>query len=770
MYLVIGFAFDGLIGSISWPVPIPVLTDRTSRVSLDATMPLVKVDAADDYLDVAHLAEDKKGIGSGGAKRRLAGSRSRDAPHGLLDPAGISSMIAPRYLTRDSHARPRDVQVAGPHDSAASLDDNVSVITLETCLRQMEASGTELSEMEMAMAAAMTKKNSEVQGGGGGESGVGGVRSGKVADALEMQSAFGANRSEGRLKDDLGRSGTERSSLTGRSHRQHHKDSSAAAGLHNRSSLQSRYSSNSNVSGRSHLPHESWNSSVSNSHRLHRHLNKHHDSAPATSMRTIESDASAPAVSTAESRTSHRIHKTSEGLGASMWSASQRREDRLKERRRARSRSRERGNEIMKLVLQEEQDEVAAAAAATTEAELERGGAEAREEDRDRPHDGTASLVGSINLQVHNSTTNTLERLSLQSLDDELDDVDRGVEEGASGSVLPPAAVANRMKSASNTLSNLAAEVSSSAERGARGLLSRQSNIDEDGARMIADLESQVDTLREAFQTAEDHVVTLEGKLTDAASDQKKAEDLIRLLEAENKTLKKRVEELERREFGRAMGMTTGRAGMNNTSGILSNDTDAVTKEEDPLKGSLDALRKNRVQPFRQGSVKSIDLESVASVREPPRSTASAATGNSGDSSLPTHDSSTCNQHEEKRSSPTSTAQPQKRGMFGLGKLMSNLHNESSATLETLQEETAQGTVKPGASRGDLVNSPNKVHSHHRPTDDPADVAGESWLRRQRNSIAKGVNESLKNIVTDSSDGASIASHSVVSQGGLSAV
>jgi len=87
-------------------------------------MPLVKVEAADDYLDVAHLAEDKKGIGSGGAKRRLAG------------------MIAPRYLARDSGARPRDVQVAGPYDSAASLDDNVSVITLETCLRQMEASGT----------------------------------------------------------------------------------------------------------------------------------------------------------------------------------------------------------------------------------------------------------------------------------------------------------------------------------------------------------------------------------------------------------------------------------------------------------------------------------------------------------------------------------------------------------------------------------------------------------------------------------------------------
>ena len=317
----------------------------------------------------------------------------------------------------------------------------------------------------------------------------------------------------------------------------------------------------------------------------------------------------------------------------------------------------------MKLVLQEEQDEAAAAAAAaTTEAELERGGAESRKEDRD----GTASLVGSI--RAHNSTTNNLERLSLQSLDDELDDVD-----SASGSVLPPAAVANRIKSASNTLSNLAAEVSSSAERGARGFLGRQSSIDEDGARMIADLESQVDTLREAFHTAEDHVVTLEGKLTDAASDRKKAEDLIRLLEAENEALKKRVKELERREFGRAMGMTTGRAGMNNTSGI-SNDTDAVTKEEDPLKGSLDALRKNRAQPFRQGSVKSIDLESVESVREPPRSTASGATGNSGDLSLPTHGSSTCDQQgrkygygdasesEEKRSSPTSTAQPQKRG------------------------------------------------------------------------------------------------------------
>ena len=61
---------------------------------------------------------------------------------------------------------------------------------------------------------------------------------------------------------------------------------------------------------------------------------------------------------------------------------------------------------------------------------------------------------------------------------------------------------------------------------------------------MIADLESQVGTLREAFQTAEDHVVTLEGKLTDAASDRKKAEDLIRLLEAENEALKKRVKEL----------------------------------------------------------------------------------------------------------------------------------------------------------------------------------------------------------------------------------
>jgi chromosome segregation ATPase len=175
----------------------------------------------------------------------------------------------------------------------------------------------------------------------------------------------------------------------------------------------------------------------------------------------------------------------------------------------------------MKLVLQEEQDEVAAAAT-TTEAELERGGAEARKEDCDRPDDGTASLVGGINLRAHNSTTNTLERLSVQSLDDELDDVDSDVEEGASSSVLPPATVANRMKSASNTLSNLAADVSSSAERGARSFLGRQSNIDKDGARMIADLESQVDALQEAFQTAEDHVVTLEGKLTDAASDRKK--------------------------------------------------------------------------------------------------------------------------------------------------------------------------------------------------------------------------------------------------------
>eukprot|EP00563_Minutocellus_polymorphus_P002095 CAMPEP_0181042040 /NCGR_PEP_ID=MMETSP1070-20121207/11930_1 /TAXON_ID=265543 /ORGANISM="Minutocellus polymorphus, Strain NH13" /LENGTH=976 /DNA_ID=CAMNT_0023120211 /DNA_START=129 /DNA_END=3059 /DNA_ORIENTATION=- len=966
-------------------------------------MPLVKVDSADDYLDVAHLAEDK---GSGGAKKRPATGRhgrastnggggggnnhldadamvdvpafsSHDAPHGggfggLLSPAGVSSMIAPRYLARDSHARPRDVhmQVAGPHDSATSLDDNVSVITLETCLRQMETSGAsvsaELSEKEMALAAArgeynariaaMSRQNSEVQGGGGGGEG-GAVGSGKIlpklAEALERQSAHEADTSEERPKDDLGRSGTDRrSSPTGRFQRGDQHRSRSPSGLRNRSSLQDRYSSNANVSGRSHLTHESRTSSASNSRQLHRHLNKHHDQA--TSMRTIESEVSQSVVSAAESRASHRTHKTSEGLGASMWSASRNREDRLKEQRRVRSRSRNRGKQIMKLVLQEEPDDDdddeddasarAAAATASAEAELrssrhsqegseeeekkegggavgssndhqrshlteedqvlssfsakeiarrrdylnqkkmeqERRGTEARKEDR--PHDGTASLVGSINRRARNSTAKTLRRLSFHSLDDELDDVDSDVEEGASGSGLLTSTAATRMKSASNTLSNLAAEVSSSAknmsnnaERGAMGFLSRHSNMDEEGTRRTADLESQVNTLREAFQTAEDHVATLEGRLAYAISDRDRAEDLIRLLEAENDGLKKRVEELERREFGRAMGMTTGKAGMNNTGGTFTvalNDADAGTKKEDLLKGSLDVLRQNRVQPFRQGSMKSLhamqdfDLESVVSEREPPKSVASAATGDSGNSSSPTHDNDTYDhqrerfehgaahesddgsgysedigdqlralpsenpddhrlRHEEKRSSPTSSAQPQKRGIFGLGKLMSNLHNESFAILETLQEENAQGTGKPGAPRGDHVNRPNGVHSHRRPTDDPADVAdeishqlstdirewgnapnsttgkdtrsaqhlplkstasgetaatsymsnatapqnqvaGESWLRRQRNNIAKGVNESLRNIGTDVSDGASIASHSVVSQGGFS--
>ena len=371
----------------------------------------------------------------------------------------------------------------------------------------------------------------------------------------------------------------------------------------------------------------------------------------------------------------------------------------------------------------------------------------------------------------------------MHSLDDELDSVESDVEmEGSSGLAPPPQSAATRMKSASNTLSNLAAEVSSSAknmsnsaERGARGFLSRHSNIDEEAARRISDLESQVITLREAFQKADDHCATLEGRLADASSDRNRAEDLIRLLEAENDALKKRVEKLERREFGRAMGMTSGRAGANSNNGgsftVALNDTDAGAKGEDPLKGSLDAIRKNRAQPFRQGSVKSfnptqdLDLESVVSEQEPPRSTtASVATGNSGDSSLPTHGNDVYdyqdqerryerrgghesddgseivedqlrvlpseNQEKEKGSVPTESAQPQKRGMFGLGKLMSNLHNESFAILETLQEENADGAAKPGVVRGvqqhqQQTNRSNGVNSVRHTVDDAADVADE---------------------------------------------
>lgn len=271
------------------------------------------------------------------------------------------------------------------------------------------------------------------------------------------------------------------------------------------------------------------------------------------------------------------------------------------------------------------------------------------------------------------------------------------------------------------------------------------------------------------------------------------------------------------------------------------------------------------------------DLESVVSEREPPRSAASVATSNSGDSSPPTHGndeydyqdqerryehmggyesddgseniediedqlralpSENPNDHrfmkpeKEKGSVPTESAQPQKRGMFGLGKLMSNLHNESFAILETLQEENADGATKPGAVRGvqqnqQQTNRSNGVASRRHTVDDPADVAdeishklstdirewgnasnsnavgrdtrsaqhlplkstasgetaatsymtnstaphqtqagGESWFRRQRNNIAKGVNESLRNM--GGTDEASIAGHSVVSQGGFS--
>ena len=114
--------------------------------------------------------------------------------------------------------------------------------------------------------------------------------------------------------------------------------------------------------------------------------------------------------------------------------------------------------------------------------------------------------------------------------------------------------------------------------------------------RRISDLESQVVTLREAFQKADDHCASLERRLADASSDRDRAEDLICLLEAENDALKKRVEELERREFGRAMGMTSGRAGANSNNGgsfaVALNDTDTGAKGEDPLKGSLDAIRK----------------------------------------------------------------------------------------------------------------------------------------------------------------------------------
>lgn len=963
-----------------------------------ATMPLVKVDAADDYLDVAHLAEEK---GDGGKKKGTAGGRqegkktgtggddggnhldadamvdvpafsSHDgprAPAGLFSPAGISSMIAPRYLSRDSHARPRDVQVAGPHDSSTSLDDNVSVITLETCLRQMETSGAsisaELGEKEMAMAAArgeynariaaMSRQNSEVQGGGGdGGEGDVGVGSGKVlpkvADALERQNAYGTNRSENRRKGDLGRSGTDRSSPTGRGYRgdgrdqhhhhqqphHHHKDSSVAGSRssrpHNRSSLQDRYSSNANVSGRTHLTHDS-RTSAPNSRQLHRHLNTHNDHA--ASMRTIESEASHSVVSGAESRASHFTHNTSEGLGASMWSASRSKGDRRKEQHLVRSRNRDRGQEIMSRVLQEEEgEEEAEAEAAEAETrsgrsrdgsdeeekkeggggaigtsshnhqlneenqvssfsdkeiarrrdyltkknmlEQERSDAEvAREE---RFHDGPGSLVEIINRRARNATVNPLRRLSLHSLDDELDSVESDVE-GSSGLPPPPQSAATRMKSASISLSNLAAEVSysakhmsTSAERGARGFLNRHSNIDDEAARRISDLEAQVATLREAFQMADDHCATLEGRLVDTSSDRDRAEDLIRLLEAENDALKKRVEELERREFGRAMGMTSGKAGATSNNGgsftVALNDTDTDAKGEDPLKGSLDAIRKNRVQPFRQGSVKSFnpmqdfDLESVVSEREPPRSTASVATDKSGDSSPPIHgndeydyqdqersyehrggyesddgseniediedqlralpsenpnDNRFMNQEKDKGSVPNGSAEPQKRGIFGLGKLMSNLHNESFAILETLQEENAGGAAKP-----QQANRPNGVHARRHTVDDPADVAneishklstdirewgnaggkdtrsaqrlpikstasgetaatssmtnstpphqthagGESWFRRQRNNIAKGVNESLRN--TGGMDEASLAGHSVVSQGGFS--
>jgi len=807
-------------------------------------MPLVKVDAAGDYLDVAHLAEDKgdsaKTKGTAGRQGKRTGSSARggdgnldadamvdvpafsshdDAPGsgpvGLLGPAAISSMIAPRYLSRDAHARPRDVQVAGPHGSASSLDDNVSVITLETCLRQMETSGTsaatELSERDMALAAArgeynakiaaMSKQHSEVHGGGGGGEGDVSVGSGKIppksADAFESQNGYGANRSEDRLKGDSGRSGP---SPTGRSHRgdgreqHHHHEESSGAGsssrssrLPNRSSLQDRYSRNARANGRSHLANDST-TSPSNSRHLHQHLNRQR-----ASLRTIESEeASRSATSAAESRASHRTHttlNTSEGLGASMWSASRSRDDRLKEKRRVRSRSQERGQQIMSRVLQEEQEEEEEEAAegelrsrrgrdGSNEEEKKEGGGGAvgtsserhqlteenqvssfsakeiarrrdyltkKKIDQERSdaeipkddlhHDGAGSLVDSINRRARNATVNPLRRLSLISLDDELDEVDSDVEDSSG---LAP------LKSASNTLSNLAAEVSTgaknmsnSAERGARGFLSRRhSNFDEGATRRMADLESQVVTLREAFQTAEDHVAALEGRLADASSDRDRAEDLVRLLEAENDALKKRVVELERREFGRAMGMTTGRAGTNKNSGtfmVALNDNDAGTKKEDPLKGSLDAIRKNRVQPISGGSVKSFnpmqdfDLESVVSEREPPKSTASDATGNPGDASPisygnekhdyhdqePRHDHHGAayesddgsgniedrnkfpseNPHDprimpqEKGAAATTSVQPHKRGMFGLGKLMSSLHDESSAILETLQEE-----------------------------------------------------------------------------------
>lgn len=61
---------------------------------------------------------------------------------------------------------------------------------------------------------------------------------------------------------------------------------------------------------------------------------------------------------------------------------------------------------------------------------------------------------------------------------------------------------------------------------------------------------------------------------------------------------------------------------------------------------------------------------------------------------------------------------------------MSNLHNESFAILETLQEENADGAAKPGVVRGvqqhqQQTNRSNGVNSARHTVDDAADVADE---------------------------------------------
>jgi len=818
-------------------------------------MPLVSVqdlDGSAEYLDVAHLAEDgehrgegsgKNGTGAGAGSGRRSGARANKRgrrsiggmtngvqgetsqssidPDALVDvpafssrggdvthllPGGISTMIAPRYLSRDS--RPRPPEVYRRHDSNRSVDDEVSVMTLETCLRQMDANGNgsgdnnasgELTEREMALAAArgeynagtaaMSRQNSETQssGGGGGPEKEGKDNPAvatKTAAGLEKKNTHGGlNAEEGVNNDDHGRSAAVSGGDGSHYHpldHHHRRDTSGANSssrsnrLHHRSTLQNRYSAS--ASNRSNITRDTTS--------RREQLNRSHQSA--MSMRTVESEASASVLSKAESWASHHTHDTRgsrAGLGAAMWSAKKNKGKSRRQQDHRRSRNIDKAREAMELALGEDFDQ-------NHEKVNQYEEEKAEERNRDRHHnhsnegakksfrDRKTSLADEVythslketiekqresrnSIQTKDHSVDTRPSLSTQAEGDgtetigsmtrpsvralrtalatslstvHIDDGSNRETDEHALSVSSPSA--SLIQSAASTISNLAREVSGNTKSNStEGLPRRQSGTGEGQERTISDLKLRLELMREALCESEDQVAKLEGMLANVASDRDRAERYARELEVKNDALSKRVEEMERREFGRAMGMTTSRAGA--TSGITVASQATITASFDESDPTRDALKKNRAQPFRQGSTRSvaslgvhshdIDLNSVVSGD----GTKSTATGPSADEATATIDNENASavadvsdnvvaqsrslpsvrrsekDHQPKvfsdmstpltkhsfvasepRAPPAHTA-PRKHGMFGLGRLMENLHHESFSVLETLEEENS---------------------------------------------------------------------------------